>query len=253
VRSLLAVLVSVACAMPVQLNAAAPQQDTALAPTFRSRADSIEWSRARLDADVAREYRIVISLFDRRLSVMQGEDTLRTAPAGVASGLTLDYAGHSWKFRTPRGRHTVLRKLIGPAWTPPDWAYAEVAQENHLQLAQLTVGRDVPLRDGSKLTVQNGRVGVVRQFSSKFLPLPFDEHIVFDSTLFIPPFGTFNRRVSGELGRYALDLGDGYMIHGTPDAESIGRAITHGCVRLSDADVAWLYENVPIGTPVYIY
>jgi len=52
---------------------------------------------------------------------------------------------------------------------------------------------------------------------------------------------------------FALDLGDGYMIHGTPDEKSIGRAITHGCARLGDDDIKWLYEFIPDGTPVFIY
>ena len=43
------------------------------------------------------------------------------------------------------------------------------------------------------------------------------------------------------------------MLHGTPDQNSIGLAATHGCVRLRDEDIEWLYENVPVGTKVYIY
>ena len=71
--------------------------------------------------------------------------------------------------------------------------------------------------------------------------------------MYIPPFVTQNRKVEGELGRYALDLGDGYLIHGTADPKSIGRAVTHGCIRLGDDDIEWLYRNVPRGTTVHIY
>jgi lipoprotein-anchoring transpeptidase ErfK/SrfK len=86
-----------------------------------------------------------------------------------------------------------------------------------------------------------------------FQTLPTDEHIVFDETLFIPPMGTKNRRVAGALGKYRLDLGDGYLLHGTPYDKSIGRAVTHGCIRLRDADIEWLYRHVPVGTEVQIY
>ena len=95
-------------------------------------------------------------------------------------------------------------------------------------------------------------VGVVDQ-DGMFQLLPDDEHIVFDSTLFVPPFGTMNRRVPGALGEYALNLGNGYLLHGTPYLESLGRAATHGCIRLGDEEIRWLYFNVPKGTPVYIY
>jgi lipoprotein-anchoring transpeptidase ErfK/SrfK len=30
-------------------------------------------------------------------------------------------------------------------------------------------------------------------------------------------------------------------------------AATHGCVRLRDQDIEWLYENIPVGTKVYVY
>jgi lipoprotein-anchoring transpeptidase ErfK/SrfK len=41
-------------------------------------------------------------------------------------------------------------------------------------------------------------------------------------------------------------------IHGTPDAASIGYSASHGCVRMLIPDAEWLFEQVDIGTPVYI-
>jgi hypothetical protein len=108
------------------------------------------------------------------------------------------------------------------------------------------------LADGSQLEIRDDTAGIVFP-DSGFAPLPVDEEIVFDGTLFIPPVGTRNREIEGELGMYQLDLGDGYLLHGTPHRETIGSAATHGCVRLHDADIAWLYEHVPVGTAVYIY
>ena len=52
---------------------------------------------------------------------------------------------------------------------------------------------------------------------------------------------------------YRLKLGDGYQLHGTPNKASIGTSATHGCVRMHDEDIEWLYNNVPIGTKVYLY
>lgn len=239
--------------MLVRLRAAMARYDAAAPGSFKSLEDSTEWDRVRVEATTTREFRVVVSLFDRKLWVVLGSDTLLTAPAAVASGMTLDYAGQSWTFRTPRGRHQVLRKTSDPVWTPPDWAYAEVAAEHGLALARLSRGQDVPLRDGTRLTVRGSLVGVVAPGDTAFVELRLDEHIVFDGTLFIPPSGTLNRRINGELGSYALDLGDGYMIHGTPDRTSIGRAITHGCIRLDDHDIAWLYKFVREGTRVFIY
>lgn len=57
----------------------------------------------------------------------------------------------------------------------------------------------------------------------------------------------------GMLGDYALDMGDGYMIHGTLYERLLGRGVTHGCIRLGKADLATVYKECPIGTPIYIY
>ena len=41
-------------------------------------------------------------------------------------------------------------------------------------------------------------------------------------------------------------------IHGTPDAASIGYSVSHGCIRMLIPEVEWLFNQVEIGTPVYI-
>lgn len=221
--------------------------------TFKSEADSLEWARSRDKAMNGSGLRVVVSLRERRVTVMRGSDVIRSAKAAVASGMTMNYAGKSWTFRTPRGRHTVLRKVEHPVWRPPDWLYAEAAMDHNLELARLRANRPVRVSPSERLVIRNNVVGLLQDSTKVFSPLPIDEHIVFNDTLYIPPFGTRNRQVEGELGRYALDLGDGYMIHGTPDPRSIGRAVTHGCIRLGDLDIAWLYSYVPRGTVVEIY
>lgn len=40
--------------------------------------------------------------------------------------------------------------------------------------------------------------------------------------------------------------------HGTPNEDSIGKAASHGCVRMFNRDVLSLYEKVTIGTPVIV-
>jgi len=61
------------------------------------------------------------------------------------------------------------------------------------------------------------------------------------------------RLAPAELGAYAMDLGDGYLIHGTLYKRALGLSVTHGCVRLGDDDLDRVYHKVKIGTPVYIY
>ena len=49
-----------------------------------------------------------------------------------------------------------------------------------------------------------------------------------------------------------LGIFDGAGIHGTEDTGSLGSAASHGCVRMGVADVIELYDQVPVGTPIYI-
>jgi len=220
--------------------------------TYRSRADSVASVRTRLAAEHDNDLRVVVSLNDRELWAIIGPDTLLTAPIAVSTDETLEYAGRSWRFETPRGVRTVIDKKENPVWIPPEWHYAEVAQEHGLKLAAMISGKTV-LSDGRVLDVRDDQVGVVDGKSGEFAYLPTDEEVIFDGTLFIPPIGTLNRRIEGELGRHMLDTGNGFLLHGTPNKSSIGTAATHGCIRLRDDDIAWLYDMIPVGTRVYIY
>lgn len=120
--------------------------------------------------------------------------------SGAATGMDkiLKKGRRFWLFRTPRGRHQVLRKIEDPVWTKPDWAF-----------------------------VEEGKA--------------------------VPPPDAASRKVRGKLGKYALDLGDGILIHGTDDPKSIGKRASHGCIRLPNDMLEKVYSAAKIGTDVYIF
>lgn len=62
----------------------------------------------------------------------------------------------------------------------------------------------------------------------------------------IPP-GPDNPIKSRWMGIY-----DGVGIHGTDDTGSLGFAASHGCIRMSIPEVNELFDQVPVGTPIYI-
>jgi lipoprotein-anchoring transpeptidase ErfK/SrfK len=49
-----------------------------------------------------------------------------------------------------------------------------------------------------------------------------------------------------------MGIYDGAGIHGTDDVASLGSRASHGCVRMAVADVIELYDQVDVGTPIYI-
>jgi hypothetical protein len=205
------------------------------------------------ERDTSAEVRVHISIAARQLFVIVGDaDTVFSAPAAVGSGRTLKADGRTWKFRTPVGVTRVTAKEVAPLWVPPDWHYVEVARSRDLGLSRLAQGDTVPLSKNRFLVVRGETIGLI-QDDTAFVELVADEEIVFDGTLFIPPFGTKQRRISGQLGPYRLVLANGVGIHGTPYKDSIGKAVTHGCIRMHDEDITWLYENIPVGTAVVIH
>lgn len=70
---------------------------------------------------------------------------------------------------------------------------------------------------------------------------------------YVPPEDWSLRRDDFSLGDYALYLGDGYLIHGTIFQTLLGRPVTHGCIRLGDDDLEYVYRTVPYGARVYLY
>lgn len=219
---------------------------------YRSRDDSVAGMRALEASKRDERLKILISLDEKKLFVVAGEDTVMTAPVAVGSGETLIHGEKVWRFDTPRGIRSVKGKNADPLWTPPEWHYAETAKEYGLKIAYLSLTRPYPISKGRKIMFENGEAGVWHP-DSGFALLPLEEEIVFDNTLFVPPVGSKNRKVEGILGKYKLDTGNGILLHGTDKPSSIGKAATHGCMRLRDEDIEWLYDYVPVGTRIYIY
>lgn len=55
------------------------------------------------------------------------------------------------------------------------------------------------------------------------------------------------------MGAAALTLDDGtYAIHGTNRPASVGRFVSHGCIRMYNEDIRMLFGMVRIGTPVIV-
>jgi len=57
----------------------------------------------------------------------------------------------------------------------------------------------------------------------------------------------------GMLGTTALFLGEGIAVHGTNHPELLGQDVSHGCIRMSNEAVRYLYHQIDVGTPVFIY
>jgi lipoprotein-anchoring transpeptidase ErfK/SrfK len=197
---------------------------------------------------------IVVSIADHQLWYKMGDSVLFNTQVATGSGKTLIGGTGQYKFETPRGRLTVQAKDVDPAWVPPDWHFAEQANKHGYGITRMDRNSVIPAGGGSVIAVQGSEI-VRRYPDGRSVPLQATEgrEIVVNGNIVIPPYGTNQRRYMGVLGTRRLELGDGYGIHGTNEPESIGRSVSHGCVRLRNEDIEKLYDMVSVGTPVYIY
>ena len=66
------------------------------------------------------------------------------------------------------------------------------------------------------------------------------------------PGGPENPLGARALYLYANGIDTLYRIHGTNDPSSIGKAMSSGCIRMLNEDIAELFPLVPVGTPVLV-
>ena len=199
---------------------------------------------------------LVVSLAENRVWLKRAGDILFTTQVATGSGKTLVKEGSTnvYRFETPRGRLAVLSKEKDPVWTPPDWHFVEQSRKRGLPMTRLAHGGRLPTADGGAIASEGADIVKVHPDGRREVLTADDgREIVADGQLIVPPIGSNQRRYAGVLGTRRLNLGDGYALHGTNRPETIGRSVSHGCIRLRNEDIVQLYDMVPVGTPVYIY
>jgi lipoprotein-anchoring transpeptidase ErfK/SrfK len=215
---------------------------------------------------------IIVSTAENRVYVRSNHRTVFKAVCSTGKHATLIDGGRTLVFRTPIGKFQVRSKEENPVWIPPDWHYVELARKSGRKVVRLNPGQSIDADTGAAarqtgggvwdwigesggarrvLVVKNNTVVEVSNGIER--ELPAGAMILAGNTLVIPPFGTPQRKFEKVLGAYRLNLGDGYALHGTQAVNQLGRSVSHGCVRLGDADIAALYKMANVGDEVLIY
>jgi len=120
--------------------------------------------------------------------------------------------------------------------------------------APAATGTGKVLKKGKKIWAfhtPRGRMKVLRKIEDPIWTKP--DWAFVEAGEPIPPPNSKSRQVRGHLGKYALDLGDGIMIHGTDEIDSLGRKASHGCVRLGDEMLEKVWQATKVGTEVFIF
>lgn len=233
---------------------------------------AVRETEMKLDDSSDTDQIIVVSTAENRLYVRRGGKTIFQAVCSTGKGTTLtDASGRSMTFNTPTGKFRVVRKEENPLWVPPDWHFIEEARKKKKRLVRLSPGERIDARTGEPvggdegvfnwgkrpsrgpvLTVKGGTVVEIGPGGTE-RELPGGEVIEAGGAIILPPYGTPQRKFDKVLGKYRLNLGGGYGIHGTMYPDQLGRSVTHGCVRLGDADIETLHGMAHVGDQVLIY
>jgi lipoprotein-anchoring transpeptidase ErfK/SrfK len=107
------------------------------------------------------------------------------------------------------------------------------------------------LKDGKVLKVYRVAVG------SSNSPSPSGEFAIVDritNPTYYHPHVVIPASEESPIGTRWVGLNrKGYGIHGTNEPRSIGRAASHGCIRMSNREIAQFFELVRVGDPVEIH
>jgi len=217
---------------------------------------------------------IVVSTVENHLYVRRGGVTVFDAVCSTGKGTTLAVDGKTLVFDTPIGKFHIKQKEENPLWVPPDWHFVEEAQKNAMRVVHLNPGGAIDADTGGPATqpksgfwsfingANNGGSRSVLKIEGNTVmefddgvqhELPPGQMIVAGDAVVIPPVDTKQRHFDKVLGKFRLNLGDGYAIHGTQETDQLGQAASHGCVRVGDDDLAKLYEMAHVGDEVIIY
>ena len=147
---------------------------------------------------------------------------------------------------TPRGTYLVIDTGANRMFLMKD---AQVLRE-----AMVSTGSGVRLSDPDKprswvFDTPRGEFQVRRKINEPVWTKPDWAFVEAGEDM---PRSWTERVEEGVLGDFALDLGDGYLIHGTLFERALGLHVTHGCVRVGAKDLEAIFKNVGVGTKVYI-
>jgi lipoprotein-anchoring transpeptidase ErfK/SrfK len=218
---------------------------------------------------------ILVSTAENKLYVRRDGQTVFEAICSTGKGTTLAVDGQTILFDTPIGKLHIISKDENPQWVPPDWHYVEEARKNGMRVVRLNPGQSIDSRTGQPAASQPS-AGVWSWFrgtsttsSNPVLKVRGDtvvevtngvereldpgKTIVAGGAIIVPPVNTKQRHYDKVLGKFRLEMGNGYGIHGTDEPDKLGRSVSHGCVRLGDAEIEKLYQIANVGDTVIIY
>jgi hypothetical protein len=110
----------------LHLSLAPAAETSAKLPSEKALRASLRTLQTRLSRLVPRDYHMVINTTANTFELRKAEQVVRSGICATGSSILLKSPDkREWIFSTPRGRFTILTKLVDPVWRRPDWAFVE--------------------------------------------------------------------------------------------------------------------------------
>ena len=212
---------------------------------------------AKIQGKKVREYVVYLEkvfdrpVRDRRVRVVKSKPRYSKARNGVVVARKAMITSIMAAFRShDRGPIPLEAELIAPTITAKNFGSVVVIKRET---------KELHFYEGSKLVRNFGVATGLAQY-----PTPIGSFSVINKqanpTWYPPPTSDWVTDPTPVPPGPGNPLGTRWMgisspligIHGTPDAASIGYSRSHGCVRMRVSEAEWLFDNVEVGTPIFI-
>jgi L,D-transpeptidase catalytic domain len=189
--------------------------------------------------------------------VLHGTE-MRSKPGGgrlitkVATRTQFGSTQNLWVVRLSGSWLGVISNLIGNnrvGWIPA--SAASLSRVNWELRASLSKRQLTVVHDGKPMAHYSIAVG------TPGAPTPTGRFAVTDRLHTGDPAGPYGCCILAlsALAPHAIQDwsgGNRIAIHSTPETDSIGKPVSHGCMRLTLAEGRWLLAHIPLGTPAIV-
>jgi lipoprotein-anchoring transpeptidase ErfK/SrfK len=189
--------------------------------------------------------------------VLHGTE-MRSKPGGghlitkVATHTQFGSTQSLWVVRLSGSWLGVISNLIGNnrvGWVPA--SAASLSRVNWELKASISKRQLTVVHNGKPMAHYSIAVGAASA------PTPMGRFAVTDRLRTADPAGPYGCCILAlsALAPHAIQDwsgGNRIAIHSTPETDSIGKPVSHGCMRLTLAEGRWLLAHIPLGTPTLV-
>jgi murein L,D-transpeptidase YcbB/YkuD len=172
------------------------------------------------------------------------------AAGWLAVGAWHEQVSQRWRFEQPLERLRLARLAPVMTQAPDTLMTANTRVVISLSRRRLSLYQNDELQEEFSVAIgQDDWETPTGSFAVREMrPDPVWQHPITKEAIGPGPDNPLGSRWIGFLTQGQYHIG----IHGTNQETLIGEAVSHGCVRMLEKDIQWLYSHLKVGTPIQV-